>query len=73
MGEEGCLINFQMHDMLPDVNQCIVDVQLMLVNRLEKEKEIKGHWKEKDLGWGKKWVEKRPVWEYNKRQLVDQH
>ena len=51
-------------------NQCIVDVQLMLVNRLEKDKEIKGAWKEKDLGLGGKWVEKRPFWEYNKRQTV---
>lgn len=67
-GKRNALLTFRCMTCCLMWNQRIVDVQLMLVNRLEKEKEIKGVWKEKDLGWGEKWVEKRPVWEYNKRQ-----
>ena len=69
-GKRDALLTFRYMTCCLMWNQCIVNVQLMLVNRLEKEKGIKGAWKEKDLGWGGKWVERRPVWEYNKRQTV---
>lgn len=69
-GKRDALLTFRCMTCCLMWNQCIVDVQLMLVNRLEKDKEIKGAWKEKDLGLGGKWVEKRPFWEYNKRQTV---
>lgn len=73
-GKRDALLTFRCMTCCLMWNQCIVDVQLMLVNRLEKEKEIKGPWKEKDLGWGKNGLRRDKCGSIIKdRQLVDQH